>query len=227
MRALLLFLPVAAFILQIDKVWPFPEAPALNPRIVKDQPKSFETLPARNIGKFNRPADPLNMIFVGSEQNVVAALESAGWTRIPVPISESFFRGLEELWKGHQLRSFPPMSDFRVLGRVQDMNWVQVVIPIEKRHHFRLWRTGLYSEDGREVWWGSGNFDLSVRYRDLSHRPDPDMNMERDYVGQTLEGSPLVRSMKLLPLPQIPLKGENAHGYPFFTDGKALIVELK
>lgn len=226
MKRLLLSLPVCAMILQADRLFPF-DRPELPRRQVKELSTVFEDLPARDIGKWSRPADPLNLLFIGTEAAVVRALEGAGWTRIPVPISDCFWRGLGELWRGEPLRSFPPMSDFRVYGRVQDMNWVLVLSPLETRHHFRLWRTGYVDAGGRELWWGSGNFDKSIRLRDLSHRPDPDMNMERDYVGRTLEGSPLVESARLVALPQIPREGKNAHGYPFFTDGRALVVRLK
>lgn len=226
MRKLVLALPVMAAILQADRLWPFPRV-ELQRRPIKALSEELASLPARDIGKFERPADPLNMLFLGTEASVQEALEGAGWTRIPIPISDAFWRGLGELLRGEQLRSFPPMSDFRVLGRVQDMNWVLVIKPIETRHHFRLWRTGLHDARGRELWWGSGNFDLSWRMRDFSHRPHPDMNLERDYLAKTLEGSPLVEKASLVALPQIPREGVNAHGYPFTSDGRALLVELR
>lgn len=226
MKRVVLSLPVLALILQVDQLFPFPK-PALPRHEAGDLLEVYRALPARDIGKFERPADPLNMIFLGTEEQVRGAIAGAGWSAIPDDISDCVRLGLKELWLGRTVASFPPMSDFRVMGRVQDMNWARVIRPLETRHHFRLWKTGVFDGRGRQVWWGSGNYDLSIRLRDLSHRPDPDMNMERDYVGKTLVGSERVERMELLALPQIPAAGVNAHGYPFKTDGRALLVELR
>lgn len=226
MRALVLSLPVASLLWQADlrtSVTPQPP-PARQARVPGP---ALAELPARTRGRFGREGDPLNLLFLGSAEQVRAALSAAGWTEIPRTILQSVALGLGELAAGRTLTRFPPMNGYRVLGRLQDMNWAIVVIPIEKRHHFRLWRTGLADARGRELWWGSGNFDLSARYWDLSHRPDPDMNMERDYIARSLEGSARVERMSLVPLPQIPLRGKNDKGYEHFTDGRALLVELK
>lgn len=226
MRRLVLALPVMSLILHCDQLFPFPKV-ALPRSQATDLQRVYRALPARDIGRFNRPADPLNMIFLGSEETIRRALEKAGWTSLALTISQSFWEGLGEVLTGRRLTKFPPMNDFRVLGRRQDMNWVQVIRPIETRHHFRLWKTGVFDARGREVWWGSGNFDLSVRYWDFSHRPHPDMDLERDYLAETLKASPYVERTELLALAQIPRSGVNAHGYPFTSDGRALLVELR
>jgi hypothetical protein len=118
------------------------------------------------------------------------------------------------------------MNDYRIMGRTQDMNWVRVVRPIQERHHFRLWRTGIADGKGREIWWGSGNYDLSVRWHDLSHTPDPDDDRERDFLAQTLAGLEGIEKLELIALPQIPKSGANDKGYPFRTDGRALLAVL-
>jgi hypothetical protein len=162
------------------------------------------TLPAVNEGRFGRPGTPLNLIFKGSPESVRAALLTAGWTEVPTAVRSAFFAGV---W---------PMNDYRLGGRRQDMNWEISVRPFAERHHFRLWRTGI-----KDVWWGSGNYDRSIRWSDFSHIPDPDMDRERDFIVRTLGGAELVR------LPQIPLEGLDDKGYAYRTDGRAAVISLK
>ncbi len=226
MKRAILALPLISLGLHADILCPEPR-PAVSATHVVDLASVYPALPPRNEGRLGKKGDPLNMIFLGSEERVRAALEGAGWTPIPLNLPESLRAGLGELLRRRPLTRFPPMNTYRVQGRTQDMNWAIVIIPIQTRHHFRLWRTGIIGPRGREVWWGTGNYDLSVRWWDLSHVPDPDMNYERDYIAETLAGSPQVESLAYVDIPQVPRSGANDKGYPFHQDGRALLVSLK
>lgn len=199
-----------------------PDAPPAPPRFTAE----VATWPARDAGRFDGPGDPLNLAFVGAPEDVRAALTAAGWTEVPTTIRASVAAGLGELWDGRPLAAFPPMNDYRVAGRRQDMNWALPLRPVVARHHFRLWDTGLRDARGRTLWWGSGNLDLSVRWRDLSHTPDPDMDRERDFVAASLKGSPLLESVALVPAPQVPREGANEKGYAFRDDGRVAVIAL-
>lgn len=187
----------------------------------------FDELPVRNSGRFNRPGDPWNLLFLGTEESVINALTDAGWTRLTCSIPLSIAQGLGQLLRGQQLTLFPPMNVYRVLGRPQDHNWAQVVRPITERHHFRLWRLPNKDDQGRNYWWGSANYDKDARYWDLSHVPDPDCDAERDYIAGTLRDSSWVESIDYKSVDRIPRKGANDKGYPFFTDGRVVSVRLK
>jgi hypothetical protein len=217
-------LPLALLLLYSDRLRP--QRPPFPDSSASDLSAVFAALPPRNEGRFGKPGDALGMIFVGTEEAVRSTLERAGWTQIPLSIPASLRAGIKEVIGGRTLTRFPPMNEYLVMGRIQDMNWVQVVRPIAERHHFRLWRTGIIDAQGREIWWGSGNYDLSVRYWDLSHRPDPDDDRERDFLAGTLKGLAGVERLELVALPQIPKAGANDKGYPFRTDGRALLATL-
>lgn len=203
MKRAVLAVPVLFFLLSLDRLAPDPP------------PAVVEGLPGRNEGRLGRPGDPLGFTFAGSARTVRAALSGAGWSEIPTSV------------RGALAAGSLPMNDYRLAGRRQDMNWVIQVRPLQERHHFRLWDTGRRDAKGRELWWGSGNYDLRIRWRDLSHTPDPDADRERDFLTGTLRGSPLVESVSLEALPQIPLSGANDKGYPFRTDGRAAVVVLR
>ena len=224
MKRLVLALPAVFLLLSLDRLSPdrFPPPPAL----IRGWEDVAPSLPGRNEGRFGLPGDPLNLVFFGPAAGVRAALRQAGWTEIPTSTRGSLAAGIEELLDGRPLASFPPMNDYRLLGRRQDMNWVRVVRPFAERHHFRLWRTGATDYNGRGVWWGSANYDLSIRWSDFSHRPDPDADRERDFVAGTLSSSTFVRSVVLTPLEQIPRDDVNDKDYPFRTDGRAAVIVL-
>lgn len=203
MKRTVLAVPVLFLLLSLDRLAPDPP------------PAVVEGLPGRNEGRFGRPGDPLGFVFAGSPAAVRAALTGAGWSEIPTAT------------RGALAVGWLPMNDYRLQGRRQDMNWAIAVRPLQERHHFRLWRTGRRDARGRDLWWGSGNYDLFIRWRDLSHTPDPDADRERDFLTASLRGSPLVESIALEALPQIPLTGANDKGYPFRTDGKAATIVLR
>ena len=187
----------------------------------------FESLPVRNTGRFGMPGDPWNLLFIATQAQLDSALAAAGWTKIALGLLRPFAEGFLQAFRGEFLTRFPPMNTYRLLGAPQDRNWAQTVIPIEKRHHFRLWRLPYRDKKGRTYWWGSANFDLSVRWRDFSHVPDPDTVMEREYIATSLQGSPWVESISRRRSSRIPAEGENDKGYAFRTDGSVLLVFLR
>lgn len=226
MKRLVLALPVVFLLLSSDRIGQeggVPPTPMVEPSWESIAP----TLSPRNEGRGGRPGDPLNIVFLASPAALRAALIEAGWTEVPTTIRGSLRAGLRELLDGKTIAAFPPMNDYRLLGRRQTMNWALPVRFLEERHHFRLWHTGRFDSRGRAWWWGSGNYDLSVRWRDLSHRPDPDMNRERDFIAASLARSPRLEAIVTLPHPAIPREGANDKGYPFVTDGRVAVIVLR
>lgn len=183
-------------------------------------------LPGLNTGRFGRPGDPGNLLFLGPAAALSAALEGGGWTRLPDTYLGSVVGGLGQLARGRRLTLFPPMNTYTQFGRSQDQNWVLVTTPILRRHHFRLWQAPFTDPEGRQAWWGSANYDKAARFWDFSHVPDPDVDAERDFIGRTLQHSPHVSMQTLMPAPNVPREGANDKGYPYFTDGRALVVQL-
>lgn len=187
----------------------------------------FASVQTRSVGRGGKEGDPWNLLFVGSEDAVSRTLEEGGWHRIPRSIPVSIALGAADLLSGKRLTRFPPMNLYRVENRIQDHNWAIPVRAIHERHHFRLWRLGRRDAAGRDYWWGSGNYDLDSRLRDLSHRPDPEIDRERDFIAGTIEKNPRVESLERRLCPRVPREGVNDKGYPFRCDGRILIATLK
>jgi len=226
-RRLALFLPVLFLALSLDRVLPEAPAAAAPNRSVPSAAEALPGLPAMNKGRLGRAGNPLNLVFVGAEPAVREALTNAGWTEVPGPIRASTRAGLAELFGGRPVASFPPMNEYWLDGRRQDMNWSIPTKFLSARHHFRLWDTGLRDPKGRAVWWGAGDYDLDLRLHDLSHVRDPNLDAERDWIAASLKDSPRFKGAELIAHPGIPREGANDKGYKFFTDGKAALIELE
>lgn len=226
MRRLVLALPAVFLALSLDRVLPEAPQPSLAVRTVALD-LALAGLPGMNTGRFGRVGNPLNLVFVGSEAALREALSRAGWTEVPGTIRASIGRGAAELLTGRTVASTPPMNEYWLGGRRQDMNWAIQTKFLSARHHFRVWDTGLRDPRGRAVWWGAGDYDLSIRWHDLSHVRDPDLDAERDFIAASLKDSPLLERASLVALPAIPREGANDKGYAFRTDGRAALIELR
>ena len=226
-RRFVLGLLVFYFALSVDRALPEPRLkPKPEPTRVESVRHALDRIAGRNQGRLGRPGNALNLVFVGSESSVRGAMISAGWTEVPRTIRESVAAGLSELMTGRTLAAAPPMNDYWLDGRRQDMNWALPTKPIIARHHFRLWDTGLRDPAGRALWWGSGDYDFAVRWHDLSHVPDPDMNAERDYIAAALKSVGAARRVTYEALAQIPRAYANDKGYAFRNDGRVAVIEV-
>ncbi len=226
MRRLVLALPVLFLALSLDRVLPErPSAPAPRRTVALDQ--VFPQLPRVNAGRLGRVGNPLNVVFVGSETGLREALNAAGWIEVPATIRASLAAGLGELLSGRKLSATPPMNEYWLDGRRQDMNWAIATKPITARHHFRVWDTGLRDPRGRAIWWGAGDYDLTIRWHDLSHVRDPDLDAERDWIAASLRESPRLERVTFVPVEGIPREGANDKGYAFHTDGRVALIELR
>ncbi|MBI5245909.1 MAG: LssY C-terminal domain-containing protein [Elusimicrobia bacterium] len=226
MRRPLLLLPVLFLALSLDRVLPeTPRSPA--PRRTVIVADALPALPPMNSGRFGRPGNPLNLVFVGDETSLREALTGSGWIEVPPTIRASTYEGLKELASGRTLSAFPPMNEYWVEGRRQDMNWAIATKPLTARHHFRVWDTGLRDPRGRAVWWGAGDYDLTLRLYDLSHVRDPDLDAERDWIAASVKVSPHFERAALVAHAGIPLEGANDKGYKFHTDGRVALIELR
>jgi len=225
-RKFVLFLPVAFLALSLDRV--LPEKPAVPaPRRTVALEAAVAGLPGMNKGRFGREGNPLNLVFVGTEASLREALSNAGWTEVPGTIRASTAAGLHELLTGRPVSSAPPMNEYWLDGRRQDMNWSIPTKFLSARHHFRVWDTGLRDPKGRAIWWGAGDYDSAIRWHDLSHVRDPDIDAERDYIAASLKDSPRLERVTLTALQAIPRSGANDKGYTFHTDGRAAVIELR
>ena len=150
------------------------------------------------------PGDPVNLVLIGTHQQLCNAFATAGW-------STADSLGIASSWR--MIRAFllnssyptAPFSTLYLFGRKQDIGFQQ---PINnsprKRHHIRFWALSLArseddmtaasfwlntdkpSTDQRVLWVGAGTRDTGLSLTRLTlqvtHATDSDTNAERHYI---------------------------------------------
>lgn len=177
------------------------------------------------------PGDPINIGLVGTEREVVHAFALAGWdTADAVTLRTAIDIGESVLFS----RPYPdaPISRLLFEGRAQNLAFeLPAGISADRRHHVRFWQTGATGDDGRPLWLGSASFDrgvgLSHETGAITHHIGPDIDAERDFVIQSLNGAGQMVSTSDFAGIGATRTGRNGGGDPYFTDGKAVIGVLK
>src|SRR5216683_4628099 len=96
--------------------------------------------------------DPINLLFVGSRDQIMHSFQQAGWL-IPDPITSQTSSKIAVDSLAH--RSYPtaPVSNLYVFGRVQDLAFEKPTNDVQNRGHIRIWKTGTLI-GGQLVWVG-------------------------------------------------------------------------
>jgi LssY C-terminus len=150
------------------------------------------------------PGDPVNLVLMGTLQQLRAAFAAAGW-------SDADRLGLASSWR--MIRAFvfnspyptAPFSTLYLFGRGQDIGFQKAIDDSpRKRHHIRFWSSSLEHaegtvgtasfwmntdrppDDARVLWIGAGTkdtgFSLTQLTFQVTHATDSDTNAERDYI---------------------------------------------
>jgi LssY C-terminus len=98
-----------------------------------------------------------------------------------------------------------------------------------KRHHLRVWKVPK-TYNGQEVWIGAATHDIdttkSRAATKWSHRIDPHIDREREWVGTDLLFVGTGTAYAKVDRPHAPKKIANATGDEIVTDGKIWVVQL-
>jgi hypothetical protein len=125
-----------------------------------------------------------------------------------------------------------PMSQLYLFGRPQDYGWAHAepITVVASRNHLRTWKAPSQL-NGQTVWVGAATHDIGFerdqRNNGITHKIDPDIDLEREYVEKTLTSTGLVAEVTHF-LPDNPMKeAKTATGGTFHSDGHVLILKLR
>jgi hypothetical protein len=191
------------------------------------------------------PGDPINLVLMGTIQQLRAAFAIAGW-------SEADRLGVASSWRmicAFVLNSPYPTAPFSTLylyGRGQDLGFQKAIDNSpRKRHHIRFWALSLARAEAtvgtasfwlntdrpphnaHVLWVGAGTKDTGLSFTQLTfqitHATDSDTNAERDYIiaelrtNRVIEDVNSYRSGQRLPL---------EHVNHYITDGEVTVARL-
>jgi hypothetical protein len=184
-------------------------------------------LPPRVLNGQGREGDMMNLLFVAREDDFRRAFASAGWVQVD-KMKPTLFWHL--LWqRKHYARL--PMDTFYAFGRRQDMSYSlpDPTCILTRRHHVRIWKSG-YDVNGVPVWVGAATHDVAVEFEMhglwMTHRIDPDVDAEREFIAKNLMKTDLVTREEYLHSAIPIFHARTTTGEPFHSDSRVLMLEL-
>ncbi|MGD9075111.1 MAG: LssY C-terminal domain-containing protein [Desulfobacteraceae bacterium] len=191
--------------------------------------KALENLPCCTKNKKGtEQGDPLNLVVIGSGEEVHQAFIRAGWDETETIYRASAWKtGISFLFGGRY--RYSPVSPLYVYGRRQDAALQRARGTIHERNHLRLWLSPMRLED-KPVWVAQISRDIGVRFTTktiLTHKIDPDVDETRDFLIQDLWYSGgLVKSAYVKGVGPAPISEPrgNLTGDPYFTDGLRAVL---
>jgi hypothetical protein len=190
----------------------------------------FKKIPRRISDKSGDPGDMVNFLLLGSEATMQSAFTTSGWVKVDPDVKGAVLHGiLESISKESYLTM--PMSQLYLFGRPQDYGWAHAepIKVVASRNHLRIWKAP-FVVNGQTLWVGAATHDIGFerdqRNNGVTHKIDPDIDLERDYVEKTLSSTGIVLEVSHF-LPDSPMKeAKTATGGSFHSNGQVLILRL-
>ncbi len=173
-------------------------------------------------------SDPTNLMFIGSEKEVVSAFREAGWIEASNLNVKSALKTATATMRQSGY-SEAPMSTLLLQGKPPDLVFQKSLNTFAKRHHLRIWQLKP-TYNGRAIWVAAATHDIATSNERAgtkwSHRIDPHIDRERDWVVSDLLFIGSAASYADVSRPNAPTRLGNATGDAILTDGKMSVVEL-
>jgi hypothetical protein len=190
----------------------------------------FAKIPRRIGDKLGNPGDMVNFLILGSEDAIQKVFATAGWVKVDSDVKDAVFHGLLDSLSKESYLSMP-MSQLYLFGRPQDYGWAHAepINVVKTRNHLRIWKAP-FTVNGETLWVGAATHDIGFerdqRNNGLTHKIDPDIDLERDYVEKTLSSTGLIAELSHF-LPDDPMQeAKTATGGSFHSNGQVLILKL-
>lgn len=179
-------------------------------------------------------SDPVNVGLDGTEEDIHTAMRRAGWVLADErTVGSAWKMVLATLLR----RSYAaaPVSDLYLMGRRHDFTYQQEVGgTTSQRHHVRFWRLpgGTVLPGGHRVGWlAAGTYDRSVGFSlftlQITHRIDEDIDIERDYIVDTLRHADPAIGVEVIEDFSTAYHHRNGQGDRLRTDGDLPVVDLR
>lgn len=193
-------------------------------------PALLDMIPRRVADRDGNPGDMVNFLILGSEAQMQQAFQSAGWMKVDRTKKDAVIHGiLASISK--QAYTQMPMSELYLFERPQDFGYAHAepLAVVASRHHLRLWKAPFRAE-GRTLWVGAATYDIGFerdeRNGQLTHKIDPAIDLERDYVGESLNQTGAVAELTRVSPSHPVTEASTATGGSFHSDGKILVLSL-
>ncbi len=194
-------------------------------------PELLSKIPRRVTDPNGRPGDMVNVLIIGSQDELVKAFTTAGWVQVDKTVSNSILNAALETFEKKDYLTMP-MSILYLFNRPQDYGFAHAE-PVKvamSRNHLRVWKSP-YEVDGQPLWCVAATHDIGFerdqRNNGLTHKIDPAIDGEREYVDGTLSSTGLVAERDHVTPPDALTTAKTATGGEFHSDGRIVVLILK
>jgi len=200
-------------------------------RVAGITPDLLSKIPRRVSDPAKNPGDMVNVLIVGTQDQVVQVFTAAGWVQVDKTVGNTALNALVgSLEKKDYLTM--PMSTLFLFDRAQDYGFAHAepVRVAMSRNHLRVWKSP-YVIEGRPLWCIAATHDIGFerdqRNNGVTHKIDPAIDGEREYVNGTLSGTGLVMQRDHVTPADALTTAKTATGGEFHSDGRILVLVLK
>ena len=190
----------------------------------------FAKIPRRISDQQGDPGDMVNFLILGDEDGMKKVFTAAGWVKVDADVKATILAGALASFSKESYLTMP-MSPLFLFGRHQDYGWAHAepITVVASRNHLRIWKAP-FAVNGQMLWVGAATHDIGFekdqRNNGLTHKIDPNIDLERDYVEMTLSSTGLIAEVTHF-LPQNSLQeAKTATGGSFHSNGQVLVMKL-
>ena len=190
----------------------------------------FAKIPRRVGDKEGNPGDMVNFLIIGDEDAMKKVFTNAGWVHVDADVKATILAGALASFQKESYLTMP-MSILYLFDKPQDYGWAHAepITVVASRNHLRVWKAP-FTVNGQMLWVGAATHDIGFekdqRNNGLTHKIDPDIDLERDYVQKTLCSTGLVAEYTHF-LPKNPMQeAKTATGGSFHSNGQVLVLKL-
>ncbi len=191
----------------------------------------FDKIPRRVNDEAGNKGDMVNFLIIGPEDKLKNVFEQGGWVLVDKTKQDAILHAALSTLSNKTYTEMP-MSELSLFGRSQDFGFARAepVQVVQSRNHLRVWKAP-FDLNGQTVWVGAATHDIGFekdqRNGNVTHKIDPNVDLEREFVGSTLGNTGLVAATTYV-LPKDPIQtAMTATGGSFHSDGRVLVMELK
>jgi hypothetical protein len=189
----------------------------------------LQKVPERTTTTYGKDADLVNLLFLGSQQQLQDAFTAAGWLPSDPNSSHAFLKQFAAFLT-YNSYSTMPISHQLLNGQPQDFTWQKSFDSYGKREHVRVWSEPAKVLD-QDAWLSAYTREtsaaLSLRYHKFIHHISPNLDDGVNMLVRDLTLSGCVDSVYLMPRPDVQPQMFNSSGDEMRTDGMLTIVQLK
>jgi hypothetical protein len=201
--------------------------PSITPTLLKQ-------IPRRVSDPQGNPGDMVNILIVGTKDQVQKVFTAAGWVHVDSSVQDTVLSAITDSLEKKDYLTMP-MSTLFLFNRPQDYGFAHAepVRVAMSRNHLRVWKSP-YEVAGRPLWCIAATHDIGFEHdqrnqsiTSVTHKIDPAIDGEREYVNDTLSSTGLVIQRSHVTPSNALTEAKTATGGTFHSDGRILVLVLK